>query len=74
MMQSCASPAKLRSSGPILHSGLVSHGLLSGHRHLGFIGRPWYGLPNRLPCYSSLSVLLLTAPDVGQRPAELGRS
>jgi hypothetical protein len=35
MMQSWASAAKLRGGGPILHSGLGSHGWRSGHRHLG---------------------------------------
>ena|SRR6516162_11427555 len=38
MMQSCASSAKLRGSGPNLHSGFGSHGFKSGHRYLGFIG------------------------------------
>jgi hypothetical protein len=35
MMQSCASVAKLRGGGSILHSGLESHGFTSDHRHLG---------------------------------------
>ena len=34
MMQSCASVAKLRSGGPILCYGVISHGVPSGHRHL----------------------------------------
>ena len=34
-MQSCASAAKLRGGGPILHSGLEAMGLAAGHRHLG---------------------------------------
>ena len=71
MMQSCASPAKLRGSGPILHSGLEAMVLSSGHRHLGFIGRPDYGLPN-MCCAVPLSGLL-TPPAVRQRPAEARR-
>ena len=35
MMQSCASVAKLRGGGPILHSGLEAMGLAPGHRPLG---------------------------------------
>src|SRR5438270_13643816 len=54
MMQSCASAAKLRGSGPNLHSGLGAMVLTSGHRYLGFIGRLKYGLPSRLFCYSVL--------------------
>ena len=43
MMQSCASAAKLRGSGPNLHSGFRSHGFNVGSRYLGFIGRPSTG-------------------------------
>jgi hypothetical protein len=35
MMQSYASAAKLRGSGPILHRGLEAMEATSGHRHLG---------------------------------------
>src|ERR1700724_763167 len=35
MMQSYASAAKLRGSGPILHRGLEAMEGTSGHRHLG---------------------------------------
>jgi hypothetical protein len=35
MMQSCASAAKLRGGGSILHSGLEAMGFTSDHRHLG---------------------------------------
>jgi hypothetical protein len=40
MMQSCASAAKLRGGGSILHSGLEAMVFTSDHRHLGFIGKP----------------------------------
>ena len=40
MMQSCASSAKLRGSGPNLHSGLEAMVLTSGHRYLGFHRQP----------------------------------
>jgi hypothetical protein len=40
MMQSCASAAKLRGGGSILHSGVEAMVFTSDHRHLGFIGKP----------------------------------
>src|SRR5262245_432322 len=40
MMLSCASGAKLRGGGSILHSGLEAMVFTSDHRHLGFIGKP----------------------------------
>ena len=35
MMQSCASAAKLRGGGSILHSGLEAMVFTADHRHLG---------------------------------------
>jgi len=40
MMQSCASAAKLRGGGSILHSGLEAMVFTSDHRHLGCHRQP----------------------------------
>ena len=68
MMQSCASAAKLRGGGPILHSGLVrSHGFSVGSPPPRIIiGRP--SMVCQLFCYP-LFVLSLMTPDVRRRPA-----
>jgi hypothetical protein len=55
MMQSCASAAKLRGGGPILHSGLEAMGLASGHRHLGSSSAEPRRRPPRLVVLLSLS-------------------
>jgi hypothetical protein len=75
MMQSCASAAKLRGGGSILHSGLEAMVFTSDHRHLGFIGKPlaWgrqVGCPVVLPF--RLSSLIM--PDVRRCHPTLHRS
>jgi hypothetical protein len=74
MMQSCASAAKLRGSGPNLHSGFRSHGFTSGHRYLGFIGQSGHGPPSWLSCCAFLSMLPLMMPDVRRCHPTLGHS
>jgi hypothetical protein len=52
MMQSCASAAKLRGSGPNLHSGFESHGFNVGSPLPRIHRQTQHGLPNRLSCCS----------------------
>jgi hypothetical protein len=75
MMQSCASAAKLRGGGSILHSGFGSHGFTSDHRHLGFIGKPLaWGCQVGCPDVLSFSMLSLMMPDVRRCHPTLGPS
>src|SRR4029077_1401025 len=66
MMQSYASAAKLRGSGPILHRGLEAMEGTSGHRHLGSSSAPlaWAAkVVVMLFCCSSFPLPSLTPPD-----------
>ena len=72
MMQSCASAAKLRGGGPILHSGLEAMGLAPGHRPLGSSSAD-----RSLGCQGGFSVLPLfcaVAHDAGRKTTPSGTS
>ena len=70
MMQSCASAAKLRGGGSILHSGFEAMVFTSDHRHLGSSSAdPNLTWVAKLIVLSSiLSTLSLMAPDVRRCP------
>ena len=61
MMQSCASAAKLRGSGPNLHSGFESHGFDVGSPLPRIYQQTQDGLQSSLFC---CSVPLLMTPGV----------
>jgi hypothetical protein len=75
MMQSCASAAKLRGGGSILHSGLEAMVFTSDHRHLGFIGKPLaWGRQVGCPVVLPFRLLSLIMPDVRRCHPTLRRS
>ena len=66
-MQSCASAAKLRGGGSILHNGLKAMVFTTDHRHLGSSSAdPKYGPPTSLSCLSILRFAIV-AYDAGRK-------
>jgi hypothetical protein len=70
MMQSCASAAKLRGGGPILHSGLEAMGLAPGHRHLGSSSAD----PSCQGGFPVLPLFCAVAHDAGRKTTPSGTS
>ena len=73
MMQSCASAAKLRGSGPILHRGMEAMDGASGHRHLGSLSAARW-MSRQTGCLAAVLVFPAIAQAAGRKTTPSGTS